>query len=232
MGFFLCFVHIIFNRFSTSQCMVMISQMKSVPRLCQPLYNKIGWDLMIWRSWGSSKTFLLKLLTKLKIKIFPQNFNLVRQFYVPLLMFETSKYSMNFMLKLIFSTFFSFNWVQRTLKCQRITFETAIGDFFFYPPPKSRPTPIFLGDAPYIDLGVPWYVKNLFFPSLDVSFGKFKFLWFLSPCRLRYGASPFCGTLKWPKIGHLPPTEAFKGQKAFLGHFRGPQKSHSPYLSL
>ena len=103
---------------------------------------------------------------------------------------------------------------------------------FFLPPPKSGPTPIFLGDAPYMDLGVSWYVKNLFFPSLDVSFGKLKFLWFLSPCRLRYGASPFCGTLKWPKIGYLPPTEAFKGQKAFLGHFRGPQKSDSPYLSL
>ena len=42
-----------------------------------------------------------------------------------------------------------------------------------YTLPKAGPTPIFVGDAPYVGLGVSWHVKILFFPSLDVSFGKF-----------------------------------------------------------
>ena len=125
MGFFLCFVHIIFNRFSTSQCMVMISQMKSVPRLCQPLYNKIGWDLMIWRSWGSSKTFLLKLLTKLKIKIFHQNFSFGTTILCSVAYVRNQRILNEFYVQNDFFNFFSFNWVQRTLKCQRITFETV-----------------------------------------------------------------------------------------------------------
>ena len=43
-------------------------------------------------------------------------------------------------------------------------------------PPKAGPTAIFVGDAPYVGMGVSWHVKNLFFPSLDVSFGKFQIL--------------------------------------------------------
>ena len=129
MGFFLCFVHIIFNRFSTSQCMVMISQMKSVPRLCQPLYNKIGWDLMIWRSWGSSKTFLLKLLTKLKIKIFHQNFSFGTTILCSVAYVRNQRILNEFYVQNDFFNFF-FNWVQRTLKCQRSTFETVSKSIF------------------------------------------------------------------------------------------------------
>ena len=106
MGFFLCFVHKIFNGVSTWQCMVMIFQMKSVLRLSQPLYNKIRWDLMIWRNSGSSKTFLLKLLTKVKIKFFIKISVLVRQICVPLLMSETSEYSVNIKFKMTFFSFF------------------------------------------------------------------------------------------------------------------------------
>ena len=121
MGFFLCFVHKIFNGVSTWQCMVMIFQMKSVLRLCQPLYNKIRWDLMIWRSSGSSKTFLLNLLTKLKIKISV----LVRQFCVPLLMSETSEYSINVKFKMFFSSFFLSIDRKELFKHKRNTYETV-----------------------------------------------------------------------------------------------------------
>ena len=107
-GFFLCFVHIIFNRFSTSQCMVMISQMKSVPRLCQPLYNKTRWDLMNWRSSGSSKTFLLNLLTKLKIKIFHQNFNFSKIILCSVAYVRNQRIPNEFYVQNDFDKFFSF----------------------------------------------------------------------------------------------------------------------------